>query len=305
MGGVLTELHGVSAAGGQDFSREGPPPRPAARGAVPTMRGASDTAVGGGAAGPRPGWWWCRCPRGVGARWVAGLGSVAGRCLADRCLAVGASASGRAHADVLGLSPAMPPASPPRLPVPWSSTPCGWRTAADRPRSSAYLPRSPTAVAVEAAGVVPGGARPVHGGAGAVPCRCQAARALGVDTRAPIVESGGAAPTSAGGVGRGWWTGGEVGVPGGCMPAGRSVTVVAVGAGGRPAGVGHRFHRGACRGRCISERSPARLPVLSTSAGDASSPTRRPRSDIRDNNRVAPNDDADLRLTLTVLRAFQ
>ena len=54
----------------------------------------------------------------------------------------------------------------------------------------------------------------------------------------------------------------------------------------------------------VADRDTIEL-LLSTSAGDASSLTRLPRFDVRDNNGVPSNDDADLRLILTVLRAFQ
>ena len=54
----------------------------------------------------------------------------------------------------------------------------------------------------------------------------------------------------------------------------------------------------------VADRDTIEL-LLCTSAGDASSLTRLPRFDVRDNNGVPSNDDADLRLILTVLRAFQ
>jgi len=54
----------------------------------------------------------------------------------------------------------------------------------------------------------------------------------------------------------------------------------------------------------VADRDTIEL-LLCTSAGDASSLTRLPRFDVRDNKRVPSNDDADLRLILTVLRAFQ
>ncbi len=45
--------------------------------------------------------------------------------------------------------------------------------------------------------------------------------------------------------------------------------------------------------------------LLGISADPARSTTRSPRSDVRDNNRVPPDDEADLLLILRVLRAFQ
>jgi len=54
----------------------------------------------------------------------------------------------------------------------------------------------------------------------------------------------------------------------------------------------------------VADRDTIEL-LLSSSADLARSTTRRPQSNLRDNNRVPPNDEADLRLILTVLRAFQ
>ncbi len=54
----------------------------------------------------------------------------------------------------------------------------------------------------------------------------------------------------------------------------------------------------------VADRDKIEL-LLSSSADLARSTTRRTQSNLRDNNQVPPNDEADLRLILTVLRAFQ